>query len=268
MKVLKAAIAAMEEGRAVALCTVVGVDGSAPRHDAARMLVDEEGDIVGTVGGGEWERRVILAAVESLKQGRPCRLKAHLTRDLGMCCGGAMDVLIEPLSALEHLHLFGAGHVGAELAGLATALGFAVHVYDDRDEWLTPERFPGCELIEKDPRRALPELGPRDYAVIVTHSHQLDQDLLHSLIGQPFAYLGMIGSRAKVAKFVIRLRAAGVDPTLFKRVHAPIGLDIGAETPAEIAVAIAAELVRVRRAHTGSVHAMRERPLRETAEPS
>ncbi len=259
MKVLRAALEAMETGRPVALCTVVGVNGSAPRHCAARMLVDEEGEIVGTIGGGEWERRVILAAIQCIVDAKPSRVQFHLTHDLGMCCGGAMDVLIEPLSAQEHLHLFGAGHVGGAIAPLARRLGFVVHVYDERDEWLTPERFPECERIEKDPRRALPDLGPRDYGVIVTHSHQLDQDLLEALIGQPWAYLGMIGSRSKVAKFSMRLRAAGVEQELFERVHAPIGLDIGAETPAEIAVAVAAELVRIRRGHTAPVLAMRDR---------
>jgi xanthine dehydrogenase accessory factor len=262
VKVLQAAITAMKAGRPVALCTVVGVDGSAPRHSGARMLVDDEGDIVGTIGGGEWERRVIEAALVALNEGTARRLQAHLTRDLGMCCGGAMDVLIEPLSSVERLHLFGAGHVGEAIAPLARGLGFEVTVYDERDDWLTAQRFPDCTLVEKDPRRALPSLGARDYAVIVTHSHQLDQDLLQSLIGQPFAYLGMIGSRAKVVKFRIRLAVGGVDESLFERVHAPIGLDIGAETPAEIAVSVAAELVRVRRSHEGPVVPMRERTAR------
>ena len=261
MKVLQAAVAAMEAGQPVALCTVVGVNGSAPRHSGARMLVDAQGDIVGTVGGGEWERRVILAALEALDDGQVRRLQAHLTRDLGMCCGGAMDVLIEPLSSVERLHLFGAGHVGGELAPMARRLGFEVVVYDERDDWLTTARFPGCSLVEKDPRRALPSLGSRDYAVIVTHSHQLDQDLLEALVGQPWAYLGMIGSRAKVAKFHIRLKMAGVDPDHLARVHAPIGLDIGAETPAEIAVSVMAELIRVRRGHERPVTAMRQRTL-------
>ncbi len=225
------------------------------------MLVFDDESIVGTIGGGEWERRCVLTALEVIDAGVPRRYAAHLTRDLGMCCGGAMDVYIEPLSTTDRLHVFGAGHVGRALADAARPLGFELHVYDERDEWLNQQRFPGATLMLRDPRLQLPQLGPRDYAVVLTHSHQLDQDLLEGLIGQPFAYLGMIGSRNKVARFFVRLRAAGVEEALFSRVCAPIGLDIGAETPEEIAVAIAAELVRVRRGQRSMPRAMSEHPL-------
>lgn len=225
------------------------------------MLVFADGSIVGTVGGGEWERRVIEAALGALDKRAPVHVRAHLTRDMGMCCGGAMEAYVEPLEQTERLHVFGAGHVGTALARLARDLAFEVHVYDERDEWLAPERLPGCTLHEGVPTRKLPELGALDYAVIVTHSHQLDQALLMGLIEAPFGYLGMIGSRAKVAKFFVRLRAAGLDEGLFGRVSTPVGLDIGAETPEEIAVSIAAELIRVRRRHRGPVQAMAEKPL-------
>ena len=261
MKVLRAAADAMAAGRAAALCTVTGVDGSAPRKAGARMLVYADGSIVGTVGGGEWERRVIEAALDALERHTPVRVSAHLTRDMGMCCGGAMEAYVEPLERTERLHVFGAGHVGTALARLARDLHFEVHVYDERDEWLDAERLPGCALHEGVPTRDLPTLDALDYAVIVTHSHQLDQALLMGLIDQPYGYLGMIGSRAKVAKFFVRLRAAGLSEQLFSRVSTPVGLDIGAETPEEIAVAIAAELIRVRRRHTGPVVAMAQKPL-------
>lgn len=251
----------MTHGRAAALVTVVGVEGSAPRASGARMLVYADGTIVGTVGGGTWEHRLIEVAVRAIPAGRPVRFQAHLTRDLGMCCGGAMDALIEPLSTQERLHLFGAGHVAHALAPIALSLGFQVTVYDDRDDWLTPERFPGCEHVCADPRRKLPALGPRDAVVLVTHSHALDQDLLQSLLAEPFGYLGMIGSRAKVARFFVRLRAAGVDPSLFSKVCAPIGLELGGRTPAEIAVSIAAELIRVRHGQAGPVGPLSERPM-------
>ncbi len=237
----------MAEGRASALCTVIGVRGSAPRHGEARMLVYEDGAIVGTVGGGRWEHIVCEQALLALESGQPRRYSAHLTRDLGMCCGGAMEVYIEPLSTQHVLHVFGAGHVAAALHPIVQALGFQVLVYDDRDELLTEQRFPGAQRVDGDPLRHLPELGARDYALIVTHDHLLDQRLLEALIPHPFGWLGMIGSRAKVVKFFIRLRAAGVDEALFQRVSAPVGLDLGAETPEEIAVSIAAELVRARR---------------------
>ncbi len=261
MKVLKAAADAMADGTPAALCTVIAVDGSAPRDRSARMLVYADGEILGTIGGGNWEHKVIQMAVQAISDGKPQRFAVHLTRDLGMCCGGAMEVFIEPLELNDTLHVFGAGHVGQPLAALGRDLGFDVRVYDERDEWLNEARFPGVERVLKDPRRVVPTLGERDYAVIVTHSHQLDQDLLLAVIEQPFAYLGMIGSRAKVAKFFVRLRAAGHDEALFRRVCAPVGLDIGAETPEEIAVAIAAELIRVRRGQRGPTVAMSEHPL-------
>lgn len=261
MKVLQASLAAIEAGTPAALVTVIGVGGSAPRDATARMLVYEDGTIVGTIGGGEWERRVIAQAVDAIENRRSRRYAAHLTRDLGMCCGGAMEAFIEPLRSRERLHIFGAGHVGGAVAGLARSLDYEVSVYDDRDEWLTPERFPDCERIEGDPLKNLPDTGPLDYLLIVTHSHQLDQALLQRLIERPCAYLGMIGSRAKVAKFFVRLRAADMDEGLFERVSAPVGLDISAETPMEIAVSICAEMVRVRREHAGPTLAMSETPL-------
>jgi xanthine dehydrogenase accessory factor len=261
VRVLQAAVEAMTSGTPAALVTVIGVGGSAPRDATARMLVYADGEIAGTIGGGEWERRVIAAAVEAIERGRPVRFAAHLTRDLGMCCGGAMEAFIEPLKLRDRLHIFGAGHVGGAVATLARELEFEVLVYDERDEWLTAERFPGCRRLEGDPTRNLPETGPRDYLLIVTHSHQLDQALLQALLDKPCAYLGMIGSRSKVAKFFVRLRAAEVDEALFSRVSAPVGLHIGAETPMEIAVSICAELVRVRRGQREATVALSELPL-------
>lgn len=211
MKVLRAAIDAMERGVPAALCTVVGVNGSAPRSTTARMLVYRDGGIIGTIGGGEWERRVIDEANRCLETGKSARVTAHLTRDLGMCCGGSMDAFVEVLDTRPRLHIFGAGHVGLAVANAATPLDFEITVYDERDDWLTAERFPHAALALGDPRRRLPDTTMRDYLLILTHSHQLDQDILELLIGREYAWLGLIGSRTKIAKFFIRLRAAGVD---------------------------------------------------------
>ena len=250
MKVYRAAVEAAEAGRACAMVTVVGVGGSAPRSTGSRMLVHADGTIVGTVGGGTFEHRLVAQALEAVAEGRPRRFSVHLTRDLGMCCGGHMEAFIEPLQSREHLVIHGAGHVGAATARLADALGFAVHVVDDRDELLQDAALPpAAERVEADPRRVLDTLpfGPLAYHLVVTHDHALDQDLVEALLPRPLAWLGMIGSRTKVTRFLIRLRAGGMDPALFERLCAPVGLDIGAETPEEIAVSIAAELVRVRR---------------------
>lgn len=250
MRVLQAAMDAMRRGQAAALVTVIGRDGSAPRAAGARMLVGADGEIVGTIGGGAFEYQVIAAALDAIATGRPARFSAHLTRDLGMCCGGAMEAFIEPLLPQATLVIHGAGHVGTAVAKLAATLDFRLIVIDGRPEWADPERLPaGAEVRVIDPRRALPSLptGPLAHHLVVTHDHALDQDLVEALLGVDLAWLGLIGSRAKVARFLIRLRAAGMDPARFSRLSAPVGLDLGAETPEEIAVSIAAELIRLRR---------------------
>lgn len=259
----RAVLAATEAGEDVALATVVGVDGSAPRAAGARMLVWADGRTLGTIGGGNFEHRVTAAAIEVLAERKPRRFAVHLTRDLGMCCGGAMEVYIEPLAPRERLVVFGAGHVARPTAALARDLGFDVTVVDEREEYADAARFPGVEVVCADPRRWAEGLvtDARTYVLLVTHEHALDQDLLQALLPRTWAWLGLIGSRAKVAKFFVRLRAAGVDEALFGRVSTPVGLDIGAETPEEIAVSIAAELVRVRRGATRPPVPLSEIPL-------
>ncbi|MEN9784768.1 MAG: hypothetical protein RLZZ299_32 [Pseudomonadota bacterium] len=258
-----ALLRASEEGVSVVLCTVVGVDGSAPRHAGARMVAWPDGRIVGTIGGGRLEHVVLGLVPEVLRTGVPRRVDVHLTRDLGMCCGGAMEVYMEPIRPRERLVVYGAGHVARPSAAIAVDLGFDVTVVDARDDWNTEGRFPGMQRVEGDPRahaRAL-EVDPRTWILVATHDHALDQDLLEILLARPFAWLGLVGSRAKAAKFFLRLRAAGVDEGLFSRVSTPVGLDLGAETPAEIAVSIAAEWVRVRHGRAGAVPALSEHPL-------
>jgi xanthine dehydrogenase accessory factor len=248
-EIWRALLASADAGEHVAIATVIGVDGSAPRGAGARMLIWPDGRTLGTVGGGNFELQVTHSAREALIEGRPRRFAVHLTRDLGMCCGGAMEVYIEPVTPRERMVIFGAGHVARPTAVLARELGFDVTVVDAREEYADPARFPGVALVTEDPRRWARRLrtDARTWLLLVTHDHALDQDLLELLIAQDWAWLGLIGSRSKIAKFFIRLRAAGVDEALFARVSAPVGLDLGAETPEEIAVAIAAEVVRVRR---------------------
>ena len=243
---------AAARGEWVALATVIGVNGSAPRSSGARMLVWADGRAHGTVGGGNFEKVVLEGAALALAERKPRRLAVHLTRDLGMCCGGAMEVFIEPIPPTETLLVFGAGHVARPTASFAREAGWNVRVIDAREDWATVERFPGCTVEVAEPRAVARATAssPLTYALVVTHDHALDQDLVEILLGVDLAYLGLIGSRAKVAKFLLRLRAAGVDPARFARLSAPVGLDLGAETPAEIAVAIVAELVARRRGVT------------------
>ncbi|MEZ4321095.1 MAG: xanthine dehydrogenase accessory protein XdhC [Myxococcota bacterium] len=263
MDVLEAAVAAVRSGRRAALVTVIAVRGSTPRNPGSRMLVRDDGSTVGTIGGGTFEHRVTAVALEALATGRPARYDAHLTRDLGMCCGGEMSVYVEPLMPREPLVVYGAGHVAHALAPIASALGFEVTVVDDRDDLNTAERFPDAERVVSDAAEHARGLGsdPARYVLIVTHDHQLDQQLCEVLLPLDQRWVGMIGSRAKVAKFFVRLRAAGMDEALFAKLCAPVGLAIGAETPAEIAISIAGELVRVRRAVEGPSEPLSQAPI-------
>lgn len=249
MNVFAAAAEAWRTGRKAAFATVIGVGGSTPRDSGARMLVYLDGSTVGTIGGGTLEHRIVALAIEAITTGHPTRFEAHLVRDLGMCCGGRVEVYVEPLFIKPPLVLFGAGHVAAAVTPLLCALDFDVTIVDDREEYATSTRFPGARIHCGDPRafaRDLPA-DPDAHWLILTHDHQLDQDLGEILLPKICGWIGMIGSRGKLARFFVRWRAAGMDERLFLKLCAPVGLDIGAETPAEIAIAIAAELVRVRR---------------------
>ena len=249
MKVLKRAILARESGHVSALCTVIGRDGSAPRHNAARMLVYGDGQIVGTVGGGAFEQKVIEEALLSILNRKNRRLAVNLSRDLGMCCGGSMEVFVEYLDVKKKVHLFGLGHVGQSVCRALVGLDFDVYAYDERPDWLEQCNQWGATLQPGNPLEVLPEVGVDDFLLIFTHSHDLDQALVEHFITKDYGFLGMIGSKTKVAKFFLRLKAAGVDTALFEKVSAPVGLDIGAETPEEIAVSIVAELVQTRAGH-------------------
>lgn len=263
MNVFAAAAAAWERGEPAALATVIASGGSTPRSAGARMLVFADGRTLGTIGGGALEHTVRDEALAALAEGRPRRFEAHLVRDLGMCCGGRTEVWIEPLRTRAPLVVFGAGHVAEALVPLLQSLDFDVTVVDDRDELLTEARFPTAQRVLGDPlafAESLPD-DPHRYWLVVTHDHALDQRLVEHLLPRAFAWLGMIGSKGKVARFLVRFRAAGLDEALFSRLSAPVGLDIGAETPSEIAVSIAAELVRVRRGSLRPPQPLSEVPL-------
>lgn len=258
-------LALLDSGAEGALATVVHSAGSSPQKIGSKMLVLADGSIRGTIGGGAIEQATRDQAAQVLRTGRALVFKAHLTRDLAMCCGGRMEIFIEPVGHTPPLFVFGGGHVGQRLCAIASAAGFAVTVIDGRAEFAAAERHPDAvRCLVQDPLEALDELpwGANAYAVIVTHDHRMDEDLLAALISRPRRYLGMIGSRAKVHRFLKRYRARGVDLADLGGVRAPIGLDIAAREPGEIAVAIVAEMIAVRRgAEVGF------RPLSITGEP-
>ncbi len=238
----------MKEGRPAALVTVVETKGSAPREAGARMVVYADGTGVGTIGGGAVEYEAQNLAMVAIDEGLPRRYTPNLAQDLGMACGGMMDIFIEPLVRAPQLVMFGAGHVAHAVAPVALQLGFQVTVVDSRPEQATSSRFPGCTLRVEQPKDVATTLRstPDTWVLIVTHGHAQDLDVLRALVGQPLAWLGAIASKRKVAKFFATLRAEGVPQEQLDRISSPVGLDIGAQTPAEIAISVAAEWVRVR----------------------
>jgi xanthine dehydrogenase accessory factor len=343
-RVLEEAAKVAESGDGAALAIVVRVSGSAPQRVGAKLLLRRDGRFVGTVGGGVVEAAVLADAARA-RDGGGAGLKTYrLGADLGMCCGGTMEVYIEPISAedadlfreagrllangeagalglvvssdhedlplgakilasrqgtiarnlaqgvlsapvlrdleamqesgeprvgayiapggrevelyfepleaRERLVIFGGGHVAQPLARVGKLLGFRVVVVDERPEWANVERFPEADEIVNEPFQDFLfrfEHRSTDYLVIMTRGHEFDQSILEAAVDKDCQYLGMIGSRAKVRRALQRLEAAGVVPELLRRVRAPIGLNVGAKTPQEIAVAIGAELVMVRR---------------------
>jgi xanthine dehydrogenase accessory factor len=244
---------AVAKGQSVALATVVHIEGSTPRHVGSKMVVYDDGHIAGTVGGGKMEALVIEAAVEAIAQGTPRMVHFDL-RDLEVgdpgICGGAIDVFVDVTVPRPTLLLAGAGHVAMPVAEIGHMCGFRVVIVDDRADMASEERFPHAdERVVGDIVAALSTspITPNTYVVIVTRGHALDEEVLRAVIDSDAAYVGMIGSRRKVRVIFGHLRDDGIDEALIERVHSPIGLDIGSETPAEIAVSILAELIRERR---------------------
>ena len=217
------------------------------------MLVYADGRTVGTIGGGCYEADAIGRAREAIASGVPALVKYDLNDDFvqesGLICGGQMDVYIDPIAPSPPLYIIGAGHVGCQLARTAAEAGFRIHVVDDREKFANADRFPTAESIAVEDIGAWlhsAELPASAYVVVVTRGHTHDFEALRSLAARDLRYLGLIGSRAKVARIFDALLKEGMPPECLDRVHAPIGIDIGAVTPAEIAVSILAELIAVR----------------------
>jgi xanthine dehydrogenase accessory factor len=243
-----------QQGRRGAVATIVNVRGSIPSFETAKMLVRDDGSICGTIGGGCVEAEVWQAAREVMESEKPRTLTFNLNQDpkyeTGLVCGGTLDIFVEPILPPASLYIFGAGHVSINLYKVAKSAGFDVTVVDDREAYASRERFPEAqEVIAEDFERVMARLTPNEssYIVIVTRGHRDDMRVLRWAVQTSARYIGMIGSKRKTIGIFGELTKQGIPPALFERVHAPIGLDIGAVTPEEIAVAITAELIAVRR---------------------
>jgi xanthine dehydrogenase accessory factor len=241
-------------GRRGALATIVHSNGSIPSFESAKMLVRDDGSIAGTIGGGCVEAEVWQAAREVMEQEKPRSLTFNLNHDpkydSGLVCGGTLDVYLEPILPVQTLYLFGAGHVSVNVYRAAHMAGFEVVVVDDRESYANHQRFPEAKDVYADDfERTLAQLSPNhsSYLVIVTRGHRDDMNVLRWAVETPAKYIGMIGSQRKVIAIYKQLEKEGTAPEKLARVYAPVGLNIGAITPEEIAIAIVAEMIAVRR---------------------
>ncbi len=242
------------EGRHCALATIISARGSIPSVAAAKMLVRDDGSMMGTIGGGCVEAEVWQAARDIMNDEKPKILTFNLDqtpdKDTGLACGGTLQVFVEPVLPPSVLYIFGAGHVGLNVYKIARLAGFEVVIVDDRDAYANRERFPEArDIYADDLDRVMAQLAPPEaaFVVIVTRGHRHDMRVLGWAINTPAHYIGMIGSKRKVITVCQELQKQGVAAEQLKRAHAPIGLKIGATTPEEIAVSIVAELIAVRR---------------------
>ncbi len=242
-----------ESGVPGVLATVTAIRGSSPGALGSKMLVTRDGQTVGTVGGGCVDGQVYAELDEVLATETPRSLTIDLSEsddpEHGLICGGRVEVFLEPI-VTTHLVICGSGHIAHALARLALPLDFRVTVLDDRARFLNEERFPGCALHLGEFEDLLQQVSAPEGAffAVVTRGHRYDQECLEWALRQARPrYVGLVGSFAKIRKILLRARDKGYDEEALSRVRAPIGLDIGAVTVEEIALAVAAELVAVRR---------------------
>jgi xanthine dehydrogenase accessory factor len=271
MDIYEKIVSLRREGHRTALATIVNVRGSIPSFASAKMLISDDGAIFGTIGGGCVEAEVWQAAREVLDTEKPRMLAFNLNKDpkydTGLVCGGSLEIFIEPILPVSTIYIFGAGHVGYNVYRVARVAGFEVVVADDREAYANRERFPDAhDLYAEEFDEILPKLEPPEAAfiVIATRGHRDDMKILRWAVGTEAHYIGMIGSKRKVITIYKTLEKEGVAQEKLDRVHSPIGLDIGATTPEEIAVSVVAELIAVRRNAESALPHMRL--LRKLAE--
>jgi len=246
-----------QSNESAALATLISISGSTPRSQGSKMLIRQDGDILGSIGGGILEARMLEEARHVIRKGIPKLFDFDLAdrNDDGMICGGKAKIYIEPIVPLPTLFIFGGGHISFYLSRIGKMAGFRVVVIDDRKEYANPERFPevdqtiACNFTDVFSQLTINDFS---YVIIVTRGHAYDQTVLEWAAGTDARYIGMIGSRTKIKKTYENLAAKGFSEDSLNEVHAPIGIDINAETPEEIAVSIIAEVINIRR--SGNTH--------------
>jgi xanthine dehydrogenase accessory factor len=245
-------------GQKCALATIVEVNGSIPSFESAKMLVREDGSMTGTIGGGCVEAEVWNIAREVMETERPRSMKFSLGQnaayDNGLICGGQLTVFVEPVVPQPHAIIFGAGHISKSISKIAHIAGFATVIVDNREQFANQERFPEADAIHAaEYEEVFPKLraGTSTYVVIVTRGHRDDMRVLRWAITTDARYIAMIGSRRKTISVIKELEKEGLPRDAFERIYAPMGLELGAITPEEIAVSVVAEMVAVRRQPEG-----------------
>jgi xanthine dehydrogenase accessory factor len=248
-----------QKGESGALCVIVISQGSTPRHVGSKMLVYRSGEFIGTVGGGEVESRVIQEALEAIDDGHPRLLKYEMvdpTKGDPGICGGHLEVYVEPILSQPIVLIIGGGHVGKAVAHLARWLNFRVVIADDRVEFCTPEANPDAHAFITAKMADLPKemrITPQTFIILTTRGSAIDVEGLAPLLDCSAAYIGVIGSKRRWLATRKGLLSAGVPVEKLDRVHSPIGLELKAETPEEIAVSIMAEIVMLRNGGSGKL---------------
>lgn len=240
----------VRQNKSVALVTVTGSAGSAPAEPGKEMLVGQTGSIGGTVGGGALEYRAVEDAKECIRTGQSRAFHYDLQKDLGMECGGSADYFVKVYAPAPRLILVGGGHVNHALYQMAVVMGYDVTVIDDRPDIVSPARYPQakrlvCGDIDEETKKL--EIFPEDFVVIATHGHRHDAVALANLAVKKTRYVGMIGSRRKVTETVKKLIEKGVPKAALDSVYAPVGIALGGDEPAEVALSILGEMQLVRR---------------------
>jgi xanthine dehydrogenase accessory factor len=241
-------------GQKCAIATIVQVRGSIPSYESAKLLVREDGSMIGTIGGGCVEAEVWNAAREVIENEHPRHLSFNLGQDAaydnGLICGGQLDVFVEPVLPVPGAFIFGAGHISKSLSKVATLAGFATTIVDNRENFANRERFPeAAEIYAEEYEEVFGKLAVNEtsYVIVVTRGHRDDMRVLGWAISTNARYIAMIGSKRKVINVIKELEREGIAPESFARVFAPMGLEIGAVSPEEIAVSVVAEMIAVRR---------------------
>ncbi len=252
--IIKILSRAIENRKNAAFVTIISSGGSTPRDAGSKMIVFEDGSIAGTIGGGKIEALSIKTALDCLKKGEGGKFSFDLTpKGIGMACMGKVEIFIDVYKTPLKVFICGGGHVAKELAKVLDIAGLPYSVADDRTDFANRNNFPQAfEIINEFPHKAFKKAGiDKDtYVVIMTRGHMLDAECLIEAVKTKAAYIGMIGSASKVRTVMAKLKKDGVK--IDKRVYSPIGLDIGGKTPGEIAVSVAAEILKVHYKKSGA----------------